>query len=245
MRVNKVDIDSIILGKTFLEIINFSDEVDFLQFEDKYKEEFNPFYVMCKIPIENINSIHALEKNGFNFIEFQIREVLKLKNRFNPISFEPYRLEPVLTHEDLNQVLTIASETFKHDRFTAEPLIPKSFSGERYKRYVLKSFETKNEYVYKLVNSTTGEILAFKTHKIINENEALMYLGGVPDKYKKSPIPVISGCLELNGLMDKGVKKVTTHISGSNYGVLNLEINQFGYKVVNAFAVLRKIYYTG
>ena len=62
------------------------------------------------------------------------------------------------------------------------------------------------------------------------------------NKYKKSPIPVINGYLELNELHKKGIKKVTTHISGSNYGVLNLEVKDFGYKVVNGFVVLRKIY---
>ena len=45
-----------------------------------------------------------------------------------------------------------------------------------------------------------------------------------------------------NELIKKGIKKVTTHISGSNYGVLNLEVKEFGYKVVNSFVVLRKIY---
>ena len=69
-----------------------------------------------------------------------------------------------------------------------------------------------------------------------------MFLGGVSNKYKRSAIPVISGYLELNELIYKGIKKVTTHISGSNYGVLNLEVKEFGYKVVNSFVILRKIY---
>src|SRR6201999_3058271 len=146
----------------------------------------------CKGPVEDISSIHSLEKNGFSFIEFQIREVAKLKNTFKPFPFEPYKFEPVTNEDDLKEILSIASTTFEHDRFSIDPLISKSFSAERYKKYILKSFEAKDEFVYKFYNSTTQEILGFKTHKIISETEALMFLGGVVNKYKKSPIPVIS-----------------------------------------------------
>ena len=89
---------------------------------------------------------------------------------------------------------------------------------------------------------SSGEILGFKTHKILSENEALMFLGGISEKYKRSPLPAINGYLELNELFKKGITKVTTHISGSNYGVLNLEVKAFGYKVSQTFMVLRKIY---
>ena len=123
-----------------------------------------------------------------------------------------------------------------------DPLIPKGFSGNRYKFLINQSFEQNDEFVYKFFNSQSGEILGFKTHKILSENEALMYLGGIVEKYKRSPLPAINGYLELNELFAKGIKKITTHISGSNYGVLNLEVKEFGYKVTQAFMVLRKVY---
>ena len=121
-------------------------------------------------------------------------------------------------------------------------MIPETFSGERYKTLVRQSYKQKDEFVYKFFNSLTGEILGFKTHKILSDNEAIMYLGGISEKYKRSALPAINGFLELNVLFNKGITKVTTHISGGNYGVLNLEVKEFGYKVKNVFLVLRKIY---
>ena len=240
MHISKIEIDSQVYSKVFLDIKDYDSNLNFIEFENNYIEEYNPFYVSCKIPIENISDIQLLTKNGFEFIEFQIREQLKLRKTFPEI--KPYKLELVETEDDLQKILEIASSTFEHDRFTIDPKITSNFSGERYKAYVIKSFEADDEFLYKFFNADSGEILGFKTHKIINSEEAIMFLGGVVNKFKKSPIPVINGYLELNELHKKGIKKVTTHISGSNYGVLNLEVKDFGYKVVNGFVVLRKKY---
>jgi hypothetical protein len=234
--------DSKVFGKNFLEINEFSRDEDFIQFEKDYLGENHPFYVAVKIPIEDLPDIHFLEKMGFNFIETQIRETLRLKNSYNPIAFYPYKLEQVTDESDLDAVLEIASNTFRHDRFSLDPMIPKNFSGNRYKFLVQQSYEQQDEFVYKFLNSQTGEILGFKTHKILSDHEALMYLGGITEKYKRSPLPAINGYLELNELFKRGITRVTTHISGSNYGVLNLEVKEFGYKVAQVFMVLRKIY---
>jgi hypothetical protein len=242
MRVVQNIIDSTVFGKTFLEIVEFTDLKNFKSFEQNYLHEFNPFYVSIKLPIENLNLIQELENHGFNFIEVQIREKLKIRKTFDHIPLFPYVLERVNDESDLAAVLAIAENTFRHDRYYVDPLLPKTFSGERYKYLVKKSFANNDESLYKFVNSQSGEILGFKTHKIISQNEALMYLGGIKEEYKRSPIPVISGYLELNHLFKQGINIITTHISGGNYGVLNLELKEFGYKVVQNFIILRKIY---
>lgn len=234
--------DSKVYGRNFLNIIDFSCDMDFKEFEKEYFKKYNPFYVAAKIPIENLAEIHRLEAFGFCFIETQIRETLKLKNLVNQAAFFPYKIEQVTEKSDLNAVLEIASNTFIHDRFTMDPLMPKEFSGARYRFLVNQSFEKNDEFLYKFFNSQSGEILGFKTHKILSADEALMFLGGIADKYKRSPLPAINGYLELNELFSRGIRRITTHISGCNYGVMNLEVKEFGYKVSQAFVVLRKIY---
>jgi hypothetical protein len=238
--INKID--AAVYGRNFLEIQNFSYDLNFSEFEQEYVEKFKPYYVAVKIPVENLEEIHFLERLGFCFIEIQIRETLKLKRPFTSNAFSPYKIEIVTSKSDLNAILDIASNTFRHDRFTMDPMIPDGFSGMRYRLLVRRSFDQENEFVYKFFNGETGEILGFKTHKIISDDEALMFLGGIVEKYKRSPLPAINGYLELNELYEKGIRKVTTHISGSNYGVLNLEVKEFGYKVARVFTVLRKIY---
>ncbi len=242
MKIIKNEIDSDVFGKNFLEIIDYSPNDDFNLFEEDYLNDYSPYYVTVKIAIENIRDIHFFEQHGFNFIETQIRETLKLKNLYNHISFFPYKLEQISNELELETILEIASNLFKHDRFSIDSWIPGNFSGDRYRVLVRKSFDECDEFVYKFYNTVSGEILGFKTHKIIAENEALMFLGGIVEKYKKSPLPGICGYLELNELFKKGIRKITTHISGCNYGVLNLEVKEFGYKVTKVFIVLRKIY---
>ena len=79
MHVNRIDIDSDAYGRNFLEIREYSDTADFNQFEQEYISKYHPFYVFSKIPVEDIRLINALGRNGFEFIEFQIREQLNLK----------------------------------------------------------------------------------------------------------------------------------------------------------------------
>ena len=239
MHVNRIDIDSNAYGRNFLELKEYTDSNDFGSFEREYIERYDPFYVFCKMGVEQISQINTLIGNGFGFIEYQIREQLKLKKVPYPI-FNPYQME-LATDDDMDEIIDIAETTFEHDRFSIDPLISRSFSSQRYKAYVLKSHGVEDEYLYKTYNKLTNEIVGFKTHKIIGD-EAIMFLGGVVNKYKKTPIPVINSYLELNELQKRGIKKITTHISGSNYGVLNLEVKEFGYKVVNGFVVLRKVY---
>lgn len=235
-------IDSEIFGKPFAEIKSFSNDINFERFEQDYVTEYNPFYVSCKIPIENIEEIHSLEKAGFNFIEVQIRETFSIPKKLKLPVVPGYAFEEVTSEEDLQQVLNIASTCFEHDRFTIDKKLNKSFSAERYKDYVKKSFIEPDEYVYKLTDIESNEIVGFKTHKLIENEEALMFLGGVANQYKKTAIPVISGTLELLELQKKGVKKLTTHVSARNYGVINLELRGFKFKINQAYVVLRKIY---
>jgi hypothetical protein len=107
---------------------------------------------------------------------------------------------------------------------------------------VRQSFELPDERVYRLVNPATRQTVAFKTHKIVNRDEALMLLGGVHTDYKNAGVAPINAYHEFNELMKNGVKRFTTHVSARNYGVMNLEIGGFQYRIKQTFIVLRKIY---
>ena len=113
---------------------------------------------------------------------------------------------------------------------------------ERYQAYVRQSFLRPDERVYRLVNPATGQTVAFKTHRIVSSEEALMLLGGVHVDYKNVGVAPINAYHEFNELMRNGVKRFTTHVSARNYGVMNLEISGFQYRIKQTFIVLRKLY---
>lgn len=241
MKVEQIEVDSRVFGRNVLAIYDLDAELDFGVFERSYVREYKPVYVYCKIPLERITGVHALERHGFNLIECQIQSSLKLRKLYDVSKFD-YEMRRVSCEEELAEVLDIASTTFTHDRFSIDRALDSAYSGMRYREYVRKSFLAPNEAVYRLVNRATGRTVAFKTHRYISDTEVLCLLGGVhPDKLNLG-IGVINTYFELNELMNKGIKKIITHISASNYPVFNLEIGNLGFWVETTLAVMRKVY---
>ena len=90
MKVERIEIDSKVLGGNVLAISDFDPATEFAEFERRYVEEFRPIYVSCKIPLERISEIQILESQGFGLIEGQIRSLVKLR-KMHDISRFPSR----------------------------------------------------------------------------------------------------------------------------------------------------------
>lgn len=241
MKVERIEIDSRVCGYPVLAIQDFDPQADFSSFEREYIEEHAPGYVSSKVPLDDIARVHAMEAAGFQLIECQIRSAVKLRKPFD-VSALPYEFVEVTREQDLNEVLQIAGTTFVHDRFSVDPAIAPGVSGQRYQEYVLKSFRSPQEAVYRLMDRTTGEAVAFKTHRYVSSSEVLFLIGGVRSDLKTLGLGPVSEYFEFNELIRKGVRRGITHISASNYPIFNMEIGQFGFRVLTTFAVMRKIY---
>lgn len=243
MITTKNEIESLVLGRSVLEIRAFQAGDDFPGEEKRFRQEHDPLYVVCRVPVEDLEAIHRLEDNGFRFIETQLKLMLKMKSY--DASKYPYSYLPV-EPEDLETVLNIAETIFSDDRFSVDPVIKERFagkaSGERYRRYVMKSFEAKDECVYKMVNNATKEIVGFGTHRHTSQDEAVIFIGGIVGSYQKAGLGPISDFLAINNLRREGVKKAYTHVSARNYAIMNLEISGLGFKVIDSHVVLRKVY---
>jgi hypothetical protein len=241
MKIERIEIDSRLLGGAVLEIRDFDPSAGFAAFERAYIAEQDPVYVLCKVPLEQLAGIHALENAGFNLVECQIRSAIKLRRTYDVSAFN-YDFVPVTREEDLGEVLDIASRTFVHDRFLLDPCVAPGFSGARYAEYVRKSFASPEEAVYRLVDRSTGRVAAFKTHRYVSDDEVLFLLGGVHPDFKNAGLGPLNEFFEFNELMRKGIRRGVTHISAGNYPVFNLEIGRLGFRVLCTFAILRKIY---
>ncbi|MHB9026486.1 MAG: GNAT family protein [Armatimonadota bacterium] len=243
MQVTVQTVESAVLGGTALSLDGFSLQEDFPAFETSYCQTYQPCYVACKLPLQQIAEIHALELYGFGFMECQLKLELRPRKSYPTDQF-PFVFELVQDEQTLQEVLAIAGATFVHDRFSTDPLLPPGVSGERYRRYVAKSFAAADEFVYRLVDPATRQTLAFKTHRIVNEEEALLLLGGVAPEMKALGLGALNGYHELNVLRERGIRRVITHISAANHPIFNLEVSKFGYRVLETFALLRKVYGT-
>ncbi|MGB0065619.1 MAG: hypothetical protein WBP85_14345 [Terracidiphilus sp.] len=245
MEVTKNVIDSEIIGRPVLEISGFDGSCDLVAFEAEYVRRDNPLYVICKLPAEQIADIHRLEDCGFRFVEFQMKLRGTLRKTYDTSGYN-YSYLPVTCSEDLQTVLELASTIFEHDRVSRDPFFHRwkgrNISGERYRHYVLKSFESVDECVYKLVDNSTGRIVGFSTHRVLSPSSALLLIGGVQNDSRNSGVGAINDYFALNELKRKGVKWFYTHVSGSNYPIINLEVRGIGFRVVQSFVVMRKIY---
>jgi hypothetical protein len=242
MQITKHEIDSQVLGRAILALSGPYD-ADFARIEHDYVQAHQPLYVVYKAPIEDITTIQHLEEHGFRFVETQLRLTFRLRRHFDT-GRTPYVFERVTTEDQLCEVLEIAARTFTDDRFLIDPKLgdAQQVSSARYQAYVRQSFLRPDERLYRLVNPTTDQTIAFKTHRIVTPEEALMLLGGVHVDYKNAGVAPINAYHEFNELMRNGVKRFTTHVSARNYAVMNLEIGGFQYRIKQTFIVLRKIY---
>lgn len=241
MKVSVVPVDTQVLGGAVLSIDDFDAHTDFSAFESDYVRTHDPVYVSCKLPMERVAQAHMLEAAGFRVIECQIRSSINLAARVELPSLS-YRFERVTREEDLAPVLEIAARSFTHDRFSVDPLIPPGLSGERYRRYLRQSYEADDEAVYRLFDPASGVPVAFKSHRYLPEAQALLLLGGVDPRYQRLGLGAINTLAELDELRKRGVRRGITHISAANHQVFNLEFGKLGFKAVETFAVLRKLY---
>jgi ribosomal protein S18 acetylase RimI-like enzyme len=245
MKVGVDEIDSEVFGGRVLHITDFDPAADFAKFEADYVERLDPIYVSCKVPVEDLDSIHALQSAGFQFVECQMRFRGTVSRTFD-VSAHDYRWELVTSEDDLARVLEIAGTTFEHDRITLDPFFKRSnranLSGERYRRYVIKSFHSADECLYKLVSNATGEIVGFGSHRITGPDSALLLISGVKPEYKSLGLGALLDQFAWNELKRKGIKFFYGHTSNSNYPIINLVMRGMGFRLVQSFVVLRKVY---
>lgn len=244
MKAQPNEIDSQVLERTVLDLTDLEDAKHFAEFEATYRSEHDPYCAVTKVPAEDLAMVHKLEDQGFRFVELQIRLMGKITRAYDTSPY-PYRMERVTSEADLEPVLAIAATTFEHDRFSMDPVFGaagRNVSGERYRRYVLKSFHAADECVYRLVSEATGETTGFGTHRHLGGGDALLLIGGVRNELKDSGLGAINDYFGWNELRREGVTRFYTHVSGVNYPIMNLEIRGLKFHVVQSHVVLRKIY---
>lgn len=241
MQLYNLQVETELSGKGFYSFDFIDLEKDFAGFENQYIRDHNPYYVSCKVHITELEKIHILESAGFQFIENQLKLKIALKKHNTIVDSLPYSYKKV-TNDHLDQVKLMAQNTFVADRFSIDKDLDSTFSGQRYMDFVEGSFVKQNENLYALWNDQSNEIVAFGSHEIISDKEALILLGGVRKDLKDTGIGAIHDFFALNELFGLGIKKVYTHISMRNKPVLNLQVNKLGYSIVDSYLIFRKIY---
>ncbi|NUM33246.1 MAG: hypothetical protein HUU50_01760 [Candidatus Brocadiae bacterium] len=243
MIFQKEPIDSEVFGFNVLQIKDIHCQDNFQEIEKEYQKKHNPFYVYAKIEIEKIPEIHFLEDHGFRFMEYQMRMSKKLPQKLYDTSFDDVVImEKVLAQENIDSILSLADTIFTNDRIYIDPYMGKELSQKRYRAYIQKSHQSSEEELVKFYDKRTQNIISFHTHKSIDNKTILHFLGGVAPEYQGTGACFACEYSLFNSFIQRGIKKIITHISGSNYPIMNFEFKTMDFKPEQAFIVLRKIY---
>lgn len=239
-RLEYLEIDSSVFGFHSWMLDQVSDSSSFASVLDYVKRSDKKSFVTCKIQIDRIDLVHAAEQVGFSYVETQFQTSLRIPKEFD-LSRYPYDYVRVETRSDLNEVLDIAAKSIEHDRFSRDPLIGKVTSGERYCRYLENSFDRDGDEIWSVRSRQSGKLLTFRSHRIVNHKEVSLLIGGVHPAHKESGLGVISSHFCFSMLKSSGFTRANTHISAANLPIVNLEVGHFGFRIVNAYVVLRTV----
>ena len=238
-------IDSEILGNTCLEIINFDSTVDFEIFEKQYLDEYNPFYVICRLEATDVYSIHKLESCGFKFIEFSLKYSNTPRNYDNDLLQTEYWYCKA-KKEDMNNIVSIANNTFKNDRIRVDKELCSMYNFDvacyRYESYLNRSYYESNQSICKIYNKLTHEIIGFFSYKKNDDNSALFLLGGISDHYKGKGLGNIYVKSYHSQLFHDDIAIFFSSMSGGNIPIINLNIKKYQGRIDNTYVVLRKLY---
>ena len=204
--------------------------------------KFNGSYVCLKMPVGNLRMLHALEDNGFRFVEtqFMITDCFKpekILKYVDSIASNVERIElPKIKQEWRRIALKIEPGMFTTDRIALDPVFGEEVACKRYQNWVMDMFENPDAFIE--ITKVAGKEVAFALRVRISSMRSKGVLGGVFKEYLGDGYGIIS-MLDQKALQ-LGQKKKTV-ISSNNMDVFKLHQN-CGRIVYDEMYVLRKIF---
>ncbi len=235
-----LEVDSEVLGLSAWNLTGVKSPQDFYTAIESRQKKETRNYITCKLAIDDIVLIHAAEAAGFNYVETQFQTTLRLTKTFETAKY-PYDYVRVDSQEQLLAVQNIAEETILHDRFTRDPRVGKISSGMRYRRYLEDSYHRDDDEIWAVKSRSTGQLLTFRSHRILSKNEVSLLIGGVHPSFKDIGLGVISSHFCFNQLRSAGFRRALTYISAANTPIMNLEVGHFDFRIGHTFVVMRAV----
>ena len=244
MQVKLEELDSIAFGANVLKIEDIDENIDFQSFEKEYINQYSPMYVYVKIPIEDLEKIHYMERNGFEFVECQFELFRRFSKLYDIETYDNDMEVSVVDNEtDLEEVKQISDEIFSEvDRINIDKKLPSDIGKKRYRLYLDNSYKQDNQIIYKSTDKNTNKIIGFSSFLFKDAKSAMHLIGGSLPEYQRTNLNYIGNCVTYNNFYMQGRKNITTHISAGNIKIANYLMNGFGFKVKKTYVVLRKLY---
>lgn len=228
------------------------DKKDLKDFDTTLKEiqsqDFTGAYVTLKMPVGNLKALHALEDDGFRFMENALSFKIKTDSFVIPSQYErifslfSYRIISSSSQE-WDEIIDkhIRDDMFVSDRVYLDPMLPEGTSATRYKNW---SRDLKNDenatflLFYKKSNSDPVGYLILKYDS--DENSYDGPIGGIFSHVSYFGIGSLLLLAPLEFSNKKNAKYYYVHISSNNFPVLKL-YSTFPCECISEQYVLRKL----
>lgn len=228
------------------------DRKDLKNFDATLKEihaqDFRGAYVVIKIPVGVLKALHALEDDGFRFVETALSFKIRTDNFEIPKQYEricslfDYRIISHNTSE-WEEIIDkyITDDMYVSDRIYLDPLLPEGTSSTRYKNW---SKDLKNDInttfllFYNKKNNDPVGYLILKYNA--DENSFDGPIGGIFAHINYFGIGSLLMIAPLIFSKERNAKYYYVHISSNNFPVLKL-YSAFSCECVSEQYVLRKM----
>lgn len=194
-------------------------------------------YVCVKMPVGNLKMLHALEDDGFRFLETQFSLIDKFKadDIMNLCEKAGEQIKILIVEKDRaaweRVISKIEPEMFDTDRISLDPLLGPEIACTRYRNWVMDLFDDPRSFLSVMV--LDGEEIAFGVD-IVDGRTRRGVLGGIFPKFKNAGY----GMALMAGPRER-TYTLRAEVSSNNPYVLRVHQN-FGRVVYKELYVLRK-----
>jgi hypothetical protein len=243
MQINILKTESKLMGRNMLRIKDWETADEILVGENAILEKYNPAYIYLEVDATDLVSIHKFEAGGYNFSEFRIRCQLITTNLDTTTrSFFPFVSRLIGEEDDFNKAQVILVESRHDDRFSNDPLIGVTFSNDRLKKNLKKSFTTyPKEFLLGVINSNTNELVAFRSGSFMSDVEAHYYQYGIGSGFERAHMASMLEVFTIDFLKQRGIRIINAVSTGYN----TIELNRLlmnGFKINQSTLLMRKVF---
>ena len=208
--------------------------------DEIHTQDFAGAYVTLKMPVGDLKALHALEDDGFRFMEtqFHTADYFEPKETLDEAADLMKNAERTVIPKDRAEweriISKITPDMFDTDRISLDPLLGKEIACKRYQNWCRDLFDNPNSWMW--VMRVDGQEVSFAVN--IRDTEKQTddgILGGVFAEFKNQGY----GIFQSGDLNSK--TKGKTVVSSNNTPILRI-YQHFGKIITKELYVLRKIY---
>lgn len=214
--------DTAIYGRPVLQITSLeargSKAGEALSGFEQARDALDAMLVSCRLSHDRLRESMLLEDHGFRFIEMLYQPELALSEK--DWAFEGELVAARATANDLQDILEIAGNAFRNERFHVDPRLDPALGDRRYCNWVRSSLDHPTQELHVLRDE--GRIVSFFVLEMQDDGTCYWHLNAVSPNAQGKGYGQRAWRTMLHQASVRGARRVQTSIVARNHRVLNL-----------------------